>query len=674
LLRKPGCHMVRGGEISVRAQIITRRTYNRPLDESGTRFETWEQTIDRVIGHQRRLWEEARGSSLGADQAEELEELRRLYLSRKSLPAGRTLWMGGTDLVWGSPSRRARPASNYNCCFVQIRTVHDIVDAFWLLLQGAGVGFKPVKGTLFGFVRPMDVEVIPSTRTDRGPDANIETWDADDRVWTIRVGDSAEAWAKAVGKIVAGKYPARKIVLDFTQLRPAGVRLRGYGWISSGWEPLSRALVAVCGVMNRRSGKQLSRVDLWDIINWLGTVLSTRRSAQCGLIDHGDPEWRAIATRKPPGFAADPALQYRSQSNNSLLFHERPSRKQLRDIFSMMVANGGAEPGFVNVEECRRRAPWFEGFNPCFEINLADKGVCNLCENNIAGYDDDGRLHRALWLNARANYRQTCVDLRDGILQDAWHQTNENLRLCGVGICGVTRRPDLADFDFKMLRNTAVAGAYSMADELGTPRPQNVSCLKPGGTTPKIMDTTESCYMPVGEYIFNDVNFSRHDPLLPRLMDAGYYVYDHPTDPTGLLARLPVSYRGVDPSSLAESETAIAQLERYRRLQRSYSDQNTSITVYYDPGETDGMTDWFMDHWDAYSACAFAFRQRTEDGESQAEMIRQFGYLPQRVVSESEFVAYEARLAPLDLDGLVGVDADSFVVDQDCFTGACPAR
>ena len=44
---------------STRAQIITRRTYNRPKNEEGTIFETWEETIDRVMSHQRWLWERA---------------------------------------------------------------------------------------------------------------------------------------------------------------------------------------------------------------------------------------------------------------------------------------------------------------------------------------------------------------------------------------------------------------------------------------------------------------------------------------------------------------------------------------------------------------------------------------------------------------------------------------
>ena len=51
-------------EPSTRAQVITRRTYSRPLDDEGTIFETWEMTVDRVIEHQRFLWERAKTSKV----------------------------------------------------------------------------------------------------------------------------------------------------------------------------------------------------------------------------------------------------------------------------------------------------------------------------------------------------------------------------------------------------------------------------------------------------------------------------------------------------------------------------------------------------------------------------------------------------------------------------------
>ena len=204
---------------STRADIVTRRTYNRPLDDSGEVFEDWFETIDRVIAHQKWLWERAlthkilrdmplhdvtedmlEWVSLDDEQLYELEILRDIMLKREALPSGRTLWLGGTDVS------KKREASQFNCAHTKIETVYDVVDVFWLLLQGCGVGFTPVKGTLTGFRKPIpEIEVIRSERTEKGGhEENEESFR--DGIWTIRVGDSAESWAKSVGKLLAGKY------------------------------------------------------------------------------------------------------------------------------------------------------------------------------------------------------------------------------------------------------------------------------------------------------------------------------------------------------------------------------------------------------------------------------------------------------------------------------------
>ena len=57
---------------SLRAQLLTRRTYNRPLDEAGKTFETYEETVNRVIGHQSWLWERSTKSKLTEEQNNEL--------------------------------------------------------------------------------------------------------------------------------------------------------------------------------------------------------------------------------------------------------------------------------------------------------------------------------------------------------------------------------------------------------------------------------------------------------------------------------------------------------------------------------------------------------------------------------------------------------------------------
>ena len=43
------------------------------------------------------------------------------------------------------------------------------------------------------------------------------------------------------------------------------------------------------------------------------------------------------------------------------------------------------------------------------------------------------------YLIARANYRKTCTDLRDGVLSQSWHESNDHLRLMGVGITGACK-------------------------------------------------------------------------------------------------------------------------------------------------------------------------------------------------------------------------------------------
>ena len=498
-------------------QYITSRSYCRPLNEDGTVFESREMMIDRTIQHQRYLWEIAKGkmngeskSLLNESEENELSDLRQLMLNGEASLAGRTLWLGGTDV-----SKKFH-ASQFNCAFLQVRTVHDVVDAFHLLLLGCfhpdtkvkmedgslkpishikvgdcvmsfnlenntyvakevldikpsiyenkvafdyqgtkvittdnhrflfdntwkrfdemdkhdgitqkvsftnkevfydltvadthnfvlengliahncGVGFTPVsgilnglangnivaidpqEGELAGFIKPVEVEVIRSTRLDRGNDANIEEIYRKDGqlVWHLKVGDSGLAWAKAAGKILAMKKPVNKIILDFSEIRPGGKPLRGFGWISSGDEQISIAFEAICKILSSRVDTLLTKIDILDIMNWLGTSLSSRRSAEMALLPADDLEAEEFAVAKKDYWKK--GNYQRAQSNNSLLFNHKPTKRELRGIFSQMLDSGGSEPGFVNGTHAKKKAPWFSGLNPCGEILLGDKNFC----------------------------------------------------------------------------------------------------------------------------------------------------------------------------------------------------------------------------------------------------------------------------------------------------------
>lgn len=650
---------------STRAQVVTRRTYNRPLDKEGKTFETWEQTIARVIDHQKWLWERAKKSKLTDKQKIELEQLRTVLLNRSVAVSGRTLWLGGTDIA------KRREASQFNCSATKVETVYDVVDGLWLLLQGCGLGFKPVVGTLNGFFKPIkSIITIRSTRKDKGNPNNQESWDESTKTWTIKLGDSAEAWAKSVGKLLAGKYPAETLVLDYSEIRPAGERLSGYGWISSGDEQIHKAYEKIAGIMNKRAGSLLTRIDILDVMNHLGTILSSRRSAEIALFDYDAPEWREFAVAKKEFWLHD--NEHRTQSNNSLLFWSKPSREKLEDIFELMQEAGGSEPGFINGEAATRKAPWYNLGNPCNEILLPNKGFCNLVEIDLNKFHGDtAGLHEAIRLAARANYRQTCVDFRDGILQESWHHNNEFLRLCGVGLTGIATRPDLTEYDYKAMERVATSSAYGMADELGLQRPKNVTTVKPSGTLSKIMDTTEGVHKPLGRYIINNIVFGKYDPLVKKLVDANYKVINHPTDNTAVVIAFPVRWDSVEFDFVdgveVNLDSAVSQLDRYKMIQNSWCHQNVSNTISYSLDEVPSIIDWLLDNWDSYIGVSFLYR--TDPTKTAKDLG--YLYLPQEVVTKDTWETYASQLKSVDIEGVAGFDE---LEAEACSTGACPIR
>ncbi len=654
----------------VRSDVIIRRTYNRPKDD-GT-FESWEETVDRVIEHQRWLWSRSSGEEMLENA--ELEQFRQLMLEKKVTTSGRTLWLGGTKIA------KTRESSQFNCSYLNVETVYDVVDVLWLLLQGCGVGFSPVIGTLNGFLKPIpNIQLLRSTKivdTDgnyiKGRETNTESFQ--DGVWTISIGDSAEAWAKSIGKLLAGKYDAHTLVLDLTEIRPAGIRLKGYGWISSGDTSIAKAYEAIANIMSRRAGQLLTRMDILDVVNWLGTVLSSRRSAQIALFEYGEPEWKEFAVAKKEWWLT--GNEQRIQSNNSLAFHSKPSKEQITEIFGLMEEAGGSEPGFVIAETALKRAPWFKGSNPCCEILLGNKSFCNLMEVDISKFKGDtSGLLEALRIAGRANYRQTCVDLRDGILQEAWHLNNEFLRLCGVGITGIAQRDDLNHYDYEQMKLAAVAGTYSMADEFGTQRPKNTTTVKPSGSLSKVMGCMEGVHKAMAKYIFNNVNFGKHDPLIPILRAANYKVVPNPADPEGILVTFPVAWEDVEFTKATQTdgtiveintETAIQQLERYKKIQTSYCQQNVSNTISYDLDEVPAIIDWLLANWDIYVGVSFLYR--ADPSKTAADLG--YLYLPQEAVTKQAYDDYSSQLLPVNLG--TNTDGDIEIESSECAGGACP--
>jgi adenosylcobalamin-dependent ribonucleoside-triphosphate reductase len=222
-----------------------------------------------------------------------------------------------------------------------------------------------------------------------------------------------------------------------------------------------------------------------------------------------------------------------------------------------------------------------------------------------------------------------------------------------------------------VMRREAHVAANSMADELGTPHPKNVTTIKPSGTLSKVMDCTEGLHKPLGKYIINNVGFSKHDPLVDLLRNAGYKVFDKPGDTSAVIAALPVNYEGVDfdehNGTEVNLESAITQLERYKLYQENWTDQNTSVTISYDPSEVEDIVDWLLENWDCYVGVSFIFRN---DPTKTARDLG-YDYLPQEVVTKEVYDEYVSTLKDVDLDSANSHDE---IEEEGCAGGACPIR
>lgn len=313
------------------------------------------------------------------------------------------------------------------------------------------------------------------------------------------------------------------------------------------------------------------------------------------------------------------------------------------------------------------------------EILLGDKSFCNLCTTDLGKFNGKTEeLHRAIYIIARANYRQTCVNLDDGILQRTWHELNEFLRLTGVSITGFVKWEYQNNAEkLKELAFWAQTGVDSMADQLGLPRSKAVQTQKPEGTQSKIMDTTEGGHKPLGKYILNKIRFSAHDPVVKLLEVANYDIMVDPYDDTGRLVTFPVAYEDVeftkvelDTGRVVEinTESAVDQLNRYKFIMENYvTTHNASNTISYSPEEVPEMIDWLYTNWDMYVGVSFLYRS---DPTKTAEDLG-YPYLPQQVCTKEEYEAYVGKVLPVDLN--MGNSHD-MVQTEECVGGVCPVR
>ena len=243
--------------------IVYRRTYSRPIDDNDESKgqERWVDTVERVVNGTFRMQQrhiESTGLGWNPDKGQVLaQEMFHMIFQLKFVPPGRGLWAMGSALT----EERALFAALNNCAFVSTddmkneptRPFEFLADASML---GVGVGFD-TKGA--------------GTITIYEPAASSPMSPSNDEKHRYIIPDSREGWVEAMRLVLHGYFTGAAIPeFDFKLIRPAGVRIKGFGGHASGPKALEDLLKDLRKVLDVVVGQPISSRTIVDIMNLIG--------------------------------------------------------------------------------------------------------------------------------------------------------------------------------------------------------------------------------------------------------------------------------------------------------------------------------------------------------------------------------------------------------------------
>lgn len=670
-------------------EIIYLRTYSRWLEEQNRR-EYWHETVRRAVDY---------SSTLGPTEPEELEKLFDLVWNLKAFPAGRTLWIGDTEISYDHPE------ANMNCSFEDFDDEKAFHDMVLLLMSGSGVGYRITQDVISKLNKNLPLpENPPSVIFKDGEFAGYDSkmYTEDTVVETVSsdfvrivVGDSREGWADAVMKFIniLSWYgdDISTIEIDTRSVRPVGERLKRFGGYASGPQPLIdffRYSMLVLFDKNRPKGwVDTKALDLGNLIARMVVSGGTRRSA---LIALGDSKEFADAKVGTWGFDDDVEKwveqgaipdgmipPWRSQSNNSMLLFDKPGRDDIESMLHNVLDYG--EPGILNGGAASARRPNFRGGNPCLEILLDNHGFCNLSTVNLSSFvRDDGKFlfrdaAEAIRLITRHTMRITNIDLGERLKE--WDVIQKRDRLIGISMTGIMDAVNKSGKTFEdWVRSGVFDGLKRVVDQeakeyseaMGIPKPLLKTTIKPEGTLSLLPGVSSGIHDAYAPYYIRRVRISKSDAVAQALIEGGFEYEDDMFAPNTYVFSFPVK-TPARRSSL--SIPALEVLDRYRDTMRHWTEHNTSITVSIGEDEVPAVVDWLERNWDDVVGISF-LKKSTEVYPQQ----------PYAEISKEQYEEMAARTPKFDrkiLDRIEGGVSLFMAVDDieaDCDSGHCPVR
>lgn len=730
-------------------EFVYSRTYSRWLEDKGRR-EYWHETAKRAIEYNMALeYKHLKKIGYSTDLESMRKEAKELFESiynTKQFPSGRTLWLGNAN----EKVNENFALGNFNCSFLSIEKWEDLGELFYLLLVGTGVGFKsrkkmaekmdPIRtntSLLHSKYRPVPAE----ERLEHTQTVKMENGYA-----KIYVGDSKEGWVESLTEyldllIKKENEDIHTIKISYNSVRPEGERLKTFGGTASGPAPLKEMFEGINKVLKNEIDPYLDPIEIdgkgygkvrpvhiLDIGNLIGAnvvVGGVRRTAEIFLFDADDhesmfakygmngiwteeqlehhknignllekakikPRWfdnlKAVGDRRE-------GLDHRRMSNNSIAFEKKPSRDFLHLVFEMMQLEG--EPGFFNMEEARRRRPNAEGVNPCGEIILDSKGVCNLTTINVKAFvqeNEDGTyrldldgLKRAQELSARIGLRMTLTPLEI----DSWNDIQQRDRLIGTSVTGWKDALALVNATeedevkwMNVLRDASRNAADEYAKALRVNAPLLATTVKPEGTLSQVAGgVSPGVHMSHSPYYIRRIRITATDPLVKVAKELGWKIhaeigtaniYDQnelaKEHAIAQARTVVIDFPIASGSKRTKEDTTVdEQFDTYFRFQKEYVEHNASNTIDVKPGEWAQAEKRVWDGWDRFVGVSFL----SHDGGT-------YTLAPYEACTKQEYEQLKSSMKPFDTTLLHQFERSETSADLDnmeaCSSGVCPIR
>lgn len=544
-------------------ELVFFRTYSRIKHNGGQ--ENWADVVTRVINGTFSI----RKDFYLRNYIKWDEEYWQTYASRMAIslfnmywfPGGRGLWAMGTPFIF----ERGSMALN-NCGFTILggndtlaNDLHWMIDA---LMLGVGVGFE-AKRTGLRIYQPVGEYIF-------------------------EIPDSREGWADSI-KLLAEAYTLpnrRKPIFKYDKLRAEGEPIRGFGGKASGPAPLKR-LHEQMVLLFETEGIDEVRLKC-DIGNMIGVCVvagNVRRSAELFKGSVHDSIFMDLKDydRYPE------RQEWGWMSNNSAALYNDDDFEQLGEVAKRVVTRG--EPGIMNLRNFPKgrigkpipvREDKAQGLNPCGEIPLEDKELCNVAETCPTRCQSTNSWYEACEF---ASMYCSTVSLLPTHREETNRVVARNRRI-GVGIIDWTGwiHDNSLNKVISYMRKgydrvTKVNQAANA--EAGVPEALRKTTIKPGGTTPKLAGRTPGIGYPTFDYTLRRTNVATNHPMCPILDRANVPWEPSVSDPKGTrIYEYPIFQGPVPP---ADEISLWEQAVNLATVQREWADNSVSNTLYFKP-------------------------------------------------------------------------------------------